>query len=183
MTSENIKSQPRQRRKDTTDFEKSNRGSQVIRLPFNETDYEKLVSDKIGYKSYLKEFIKHCPELFPLGIEQGFRLYDIRFSIRLNLPYRIIFFQGKKYTIQPSFVMPYWTSKTEDVWYPLLLIHYNVPYWLITMKFGHSDDFWYRLHVHLGRFNIVSTTAKRTGEIPKALAADACPDTSHTHQH
>jgi hypothetical protein len=40
------------------------------------------------------------------------------------------------------------------------------------MKFGRQDDFWYRLHLHLGRFNIVSTRAKSRGEIPKNLAAD-----------
>ena len=46
MHSENTESQPRQLRKDTTHFEKSNRGSQIIRLPFNEENYEALVADK-----------------------------------------------------------------------------------------------------------------------------------------
>lgn len=172
MHSENTESQPRQRRKDTTHFEKSNRGSQIIRLPFNEENYETLVADNVAYKEYVKGFVEQFPELFPEGMEKGFRLDDIRLSKRLNMPYRRIVFNKKKYTIQPSFVMPYWTSKTDDVWYPLLLLHYNVPYWLITMGFGRQDDFWYRLHLHLGRFNIVSTTAKRTGEVPKNLVAD-----------
>lgn len=97
MHSENTESQPRQRSKDTTHFEKSNRGSQIIRLPFNEENYEALVADNVAYKEYVKGFVEQFPELFPEGMEKGFRLDDIRLSKRLNMPYRRIVLKKKIY--------------------------------------------------------------------------------------
>lgn len=162
----------RQRRKDTTLYGSSNRGDLVIRLPFNEEPYAQAVQDASAFRRYLDEFLAEFPELFPPQMQQGYALHDIRFSHRQQLFYRRISCGPVHYTVQPAFVTPYWTAKCDDVWYPLLLLNYGVPYWLITMGFGHHDDFWYRLMRHLGRFSIVGTTARRTAQVPVHLAAD-----------
>lgn len=167
-----IEKTKRQRCKDTTLYESSTRGIRVIRLPFDRAHYEEAVMDASAFRAYLDEFISQFPELFPAQIQQGYRLHEVRFSKRRGLYYRRLNLKGVRYTVQPAFVTPYWTAEAEEVWYPLLLLHYGVPYWLISLGFGHHDDFWYRLFCHLGRFNIVGTTARPSGEVPRDLAAD-----------
>jgi hypothetical protein len=166
------KKMKRQRRKDTTFHESSNRGDKIIRLPCDEAQYAQAMVDAAAFRSFLDGFIAQMPELFPPQVRQGYTLHDIRFSRRQQLFYRRISCGRVRYTIEPAFITPYWTAKCEQVWYPLLLLNYGVPYWLITMGFGRHDDFWYRLFRHLGRFNLVATTARRIAQVPVHLAAD-----------
>jgi hypothetical protein len=167
-----IEKPKRQRRKDTTLYEGSNRGHRTIRPPFDRERYEQTVLDAASFRQYLDEFVQQFPELFPADIQQGYTLHEVRFSRRQQMYYRRIDVQGVRYTVQPAFVTPYWVAEAEQVWYPLLLLHYGAPYWLITLGFGHHDDFWYRLFCHPGRFNLVGTTCRPTGLVPKDLAAD-----------
>ena len=162
----------RKRSKDTTLLEVSKRGHRIIRLPFCQEQYSTIVNDPVIYRTYLDDFLENFPELFPASMKEKYTLHDIRFSKRRKLFYRRVESAGINYTIQPSFVTPYWTANCDDVWYPLLLLNYGVPYWLITMGYGHQDDFWYRLFRHLGRFNIVGTTARKLGQVPEHLVAD-----------
>lgn len=167
-----IEKPKRQRRKDTTLYEGSNRGQRVIRLPFEPGRYNQTVLDAAAFRHYLDELIRQFPELFPTGIQSGYTFHEVRFSKRRQLYYRRLDFNGVRYTVQPAFVSPYWVAEAEQTWYPLLLLHFGVPYWLITLGFGHHDDYWYRLFCHLGRFNIVGATSRPRGVVPQDLAAD-----------
>ena len=163
---------PRRRSKDKRLYEQSNRGHSVIRLPFKESDYFEIVDDREVFREYVDEYIAKFPELFPESMRSGYELNDTRYSKRQKLYYRRVKVGERKYTIQPSFITPYWTANCEEVAYPLLLMNYGVPYWLITQHFGRQDDYWYRLFLHIGRFNIVSTTVRREGVVPEHLVAD-----------
>jgi hypothetical protein len=41
----------------------------------------------------------------------------------------------------------------------LLLAAHGVPFWLLTLGFGHNDMFWYRLIERLGRNSLVGVSA------------------------
>ena len=163
---------PRRRSKDKRLYEQSNRGHRTIRLPFEESDYIAIVDDHNIFRERVDEYIAKYPELFPESMLSGYELHDIRYSKRQELYYRRVKIGKLNYTVQPSFITPYWTANCEEVSYPLLLLSYGVPYWLITKGFGRQDDYWYRLFLHIGRFNIVSTTARRKGVVPEHLVAD-----------
>ena len=46
------------------------------------------------------------------------------------------------------------------------------PAWLLTIGFGHSDMFWYRLIERLGRNSLVGTTVRDAARLPAHLVAD-----------
>ena len=55
--------------------------------------------------------------------------------------------------------------------YPLLLAAHDVPFWLLTLGFGHNDMFWYRLIERLGR-TVWWDHRPRPGPVLSHLAAD-----------
>src|SRR5512142_2051713 len=60
----------------------------------------------------------------------------------------------------------------EELAYPLLLAAQGVAPWLLTIGFGHSDMYWYRLIERLGRNSLVGTTVRDATQLPAHLAAD-----------
>ena len=54
----------------------------------------------------------------------------------------------------------------------MLLAAHDVPFWLLTLGFGHNDMFWYRLIERLGRNSLVGTTVRDAAQLPSHLAAD-----------
>jgi hypothetical protein len=79
---------------------------------------------------------------------------------------------GTSYWLRPSFVISYMTGITDQLAYPLLLATHGVPPWLLTIGFGHSDMYWYRLIERLGRNSLVGTTVRDAAALPAHLAAD-----------
>ena len=51
---------------------------------------------------------------------------------------------------------------------PLLFAAHGVPFWLLTLGFGHNDMFWYRLIEWLGRNSLVGTTVHDPAQLPSA---------------
>jgi hypothetical protein len=85
---------------------------------------------------------------------------------------KIVTADGTSYWLRPSFVTGYMTGTVEELAYPLLLAAHGVPAWLLTIGFGHSDMFWYRLIERLGRNSLVGTTVRGAARLPAHLAAD-----------
>ena len=171
MSHQDVKT-PRNRSKDKGLYEQSNRGHRVIRLPFDESAYAEIVDDPKLFRSYLDDCLTNFAELFPDSLQLSYHLDEIRYSKRQQLHYRRVKVGKLKYTIQPSFITPYWTANCEAVAYPLRLIHQGVSFDLIVEGYGRHADYWYRIFLHIGRFSIVGTTARPQGVIPKHLAAD-----------
>jgi hypothetical protein len=80
--------------------------------------------------------------------------------------------QIQVYTIMPSFVMPYMVGYTDEVEKALFLRRFGVPYWGLTYVFGHSDMYWQRIVVSLGRNEVVGTTIKDPNKLPEHVVAD-----------
>jgi hypothetical protein len=91
-----IEKTKRQRRKDTTLYEGSNRGHRTIRPPFDRERYEQTVLDAASFRQYLDEYIQQFPELFPADIQQGYTLHEVRFSRRRQMYYRRISLNGNR---------------------------------------------------------------------------------------
>ena len=51
------------------------RESRRICLPIDSEVYPQLVNDQEAYRVYLDDCIRRYPELFPVGIEQGYKLH------------------------------------------------------------------------------------------------------------
>lgn len=51
------------------------RESKRICLPVDSGVYQQMVSDQEAYRTYLDDCIRRYPELFPAGIEQGYKLH------------------------------------------------------------------------------------------------------------
>ena len=171
MNHQDVKT-PRPRSKDTGLYEQSNRGHRVIRLPFEESAYTEIVDDPELFRAYVDDYLTKFAELLPDSMQLSYHLDEIRYSKRQQLYYRRVKVGKLKYTIQPSFITPYWTANCEEVAYPLRLIHQGTSFDLIVEGYGRHADYWYRIFLHIGRFSIVGTTASHQGVAPKHLAAD-----------
>ena len=118
---------------------------------------------------------RSAPELFPAGFDQGYCLHGFgRESLKLSgLKLRkIVLANGASYWLRPSFIFSYMTGTADELAYPLLLAAHGVPFWLLTLGFGHNDMFWYRLIERLGRNSLVGTTVHDPAQLPSHLAAD-----------
>jgi hypothetical protein len=148
-------------------------GDKTICLPMTvEENYEMFVKDTPGYRAYLDQMIALHPELFPVGIEKGYRFHGFVESGKLHLTTRRIRLNetGEVYQIRPDTVMPYMIGKTEDVEKGLYLRRYGVPYDGIAHVLGHNGMYWYHATQALSRISIVGSTVKTPGVFPPQLS-------------
>ena len=146
--------------------------NRTITVPLDQQKYPEVVKDFYLFRNELDTVIKTSPELFPADIQMGYRMKDIRYSIKLGLPIRRIEVCGIPYTVRPSFVMPYQTALTEDVEKTIFLRKFEVPFWALSYVFGRNPMYWYRIEQSLGRNSIVGTTIKDPKLLPEHLSAD-----------
>jgi len=151
------------------------RGARQICLPMDRETYDRLWNDAAATREYLDAWLKSCPELFPAGMEHGFQLTG-HLPESKKLPgirlRQLRLTQGGVFTLRPSFVLSYMTGTVEEVEYPLLLLSFGVPTWVVTRGFGHNDMYWQRLVEQLGRNSLVGTTVRDPQRLPEHLAAD-----------
>jgi len=146
--------------------------NRTITVPFNQQKYLEVIEDSKPFRKELDIVIESNPELFPQGIQAGYRMKDKRFSQKLKIDIRRIEVDGMAYTIRPSFVMPYQTAFTADVEKAIFLRKFDVPFWALSHVFGKDQMFWYRIEQSLGRNSIVGTTIKDPKLLPEHLSAD-----------
>lgn len=123
------------------------RGEKTICVPFeSEKHYEECMQKPEVFRQELMALSRRHPELFPARFEEGFRLDGKRFSKKQQLSIRRIELEatGEKFSIRPSFVLPYMSGTTEEVEKGLYLRHWAVPYEALSYVFGHPPMFWYR---------------------------------------
>jgi hypothetical protein len=148
--------------------------NQIIRIPFDADQYEESILDPSAFRAHLSKIFEESPELFPKRFAEGYLMKDMRLSQKIYLTLRriILNFDGKCYTIHPSFIMPGCSGLTESVSKGLLLRKFGVPFWAIAHIFGHDAMYWYRQESSLGRYSIVGTTVKDASKLPENLSAD-----------
>jgi hypothetical protein len=151
------------------------RGAQQIVIPMDRPTYDRLWHDAAAVRQRLNELLRAAPELFPPGMEQGFQLTG-RLPESKKLPgvrlRQLRLADGHAFTLRPSFVLSYMTGMVDAVAYPLLLLSYGVPPWVVTHGFGHHDMYWQRLLERLGRNSLVGTTVRDPQRLPPHLVAD-----------
>jgi hypothetical protein len=154
--------------------ERAPRGSRQICLAMAQATYDDIWGDSAKVRAALEEQIRKYPELFPSSFAEGFALTGtLPESKKMpGIRLRQVQVGTVKYTLRPSFVMPYFCGTVEDVEKPLLLLSFGVPCWMITRAFGHNDMFWHRHLERLGRNSLVGTTVFSPTNLPEHLAAD-----------
>ena len=151
------------------------RGAKQIVIPMTQQQYDDIWHDADRVRSFIEQCARSAPELFPAGFDQGYCLHGFgRESLKLSgLKLRkIVLANGASYWLRPSFIFSYMTGTADELAYPLLLAAHGVPFWLLTLGFGHNDMFWYRLIERLGRNSLVGTTVHDPAQLPSHLAAD-----------
>jgi hypothetical protein len=144
-------------------------GDKTICIPIrDDQDYDKLVQDTAAFRAYLDQLIEQHPELFPVGIEEGYCFHGFVYSERLQLTTRRLRLRktGQAYQIRPDSVMPYMVGSTVEVEKGLYLRRYGVPYEGIAHVLGHDAMYWYRATQALGRISIVGSTVKDPEAFP-----------------
>ncbi|MEM9484222.1 MAG: hypothetical protein AAGA83_11075 [Cyanobacteria bacterium P01_F01_bin.116] len=144
-------------------------GDRTICLPIaDDIDYEELVEDREAYREYLNEQIACHRELFPEGIESGYRFHGFVKSSRQQLKTRRIYLptQQTAYQLRPDFVTPYMSETSELAGKALYLRKHGLSYDGIAYVLGRSEMHWYRLCQALGRASIVGTTLKTEDSLP-----------------
>lgn len=153
--------------------------SQQICLPIEQEEYDQILFDPQAFRQYMDGMLGQHPELFPVTIEQGYKLHDILPESK-KMPgiclrrIELLVTDGDTssvFTIRPSFVLPYMMGYTDDVEKALFLRRW-VPFWALTHAFGRDDKYWYRLDNCLGRNSVVGTTVKDPDKLPADLLAD-----------
>ena len=151
------------------------RGAKQIVIPMTQQQYDDIWQDADRVRSFIEQCTRSAPELFPAGFDQGYCLHGFgRESLKLSgLKLRkIVLANGASYWLRPSFIFSYMTGTVDQLAYPLLLAAHGVPPWLLTIGFGHSDMYWYRVIERLGRNSLVGTTVHDSAQLPEHLVAD-----------
>lgn len=144
-------------------------GDKTICLPIAAgLDYECLVADREAFRQYLNDQIAVHPELFPSGIEAGYRFHGWVESSRQQLKTRRILLPSTQeaYQLRPDFVMPYMSETAVMADKALYLRKQGLSYEGIASVLGRSEMHWYRLCQSLGRVSIVGSTVKQTTALP-----------------
>lgn len=150
-------------------------GDKSICLPIAAAlNYETLVADREAFRQYLNEQIAAHPELFPEGIESGYRFHGWVVSARQHLKTRRILLPqtGDAYQLRPDFVMPYMSETAEMADKALYLRTHGLSFEGIADVLRRSETHWYRLCQALGRASIVGSTVKTAAVLPPHLVAD-----------
>lgn len=153
------------------------RGSKQICVPMTRDIYDRIWNDAGKVRQFLDGLIEISPELFPGSIHGGYELSG-HLPESKKLPgvrlrqLRLRDKDKKVFSLRPSFVMGYMAGTVEEVEYPLLLLSFGVPCWLVTKIFGHHDMYWQRHLERLGRNSLVGTTVRDSARLPEHLAAD-----------
>lgn len=150
-------------------------GAKQVVIPLDREQYDDLWRDPAALKAYLDDLAAKSPELFPEGWSEGYALHGLDRESR-KLPgirwRKIVLANGSVYRLRPGFALSYCMGTVDELSYPLLLATHGVPPWLLTLGFGHSDMFWYRLVERLGRNSLVGSTVRDPRQLPEHLAAD-----------
>jgi hypothetical protein len=148
--------------------------NKTIVLPFDHATYAELVEDPSAYKALVNMWIQAHPELFPATIGEGWSLYGFtRDSVKQAIRVRRIVTKadGEVWHIRPSFVMPYMTCDTATAEKILFLAKW-APDWALARVFEKDVMTIERLKIQMGRYNLVGTTVKTSGQLPHDLVAD-----------
>src|SRR5208283_4147760 len=151
------------------------RGAKQIVIPMIRQQYDEIWQDAERLRAFVDEWAQLAPELFPEDFDQGYCLHGFGRESR-KLPglklRKIVLADGTPYWLRPSFVTSSMTGTVDQLAYPLLLAAHGVPPWLLTIGFGHSDMYWYRVIERLGRNSLVGTTVHDSAQLPEHLVAD-----------
>ncbi len=142
-------------------------------LPIGNDDYHDLIGDPPRFRAWLDRCFCSWPELLPQAFAGGYRLKDVRTSLRAGVRLRRIRLKatGQSVPVRPSFLLPYMAGTTDAVQGPLFLRAFGVPFWALARAFGRCAMSWYRLEVSLGRYSVAGTTVRRAA-LPEHLLAD-----------
>ena len=148
--------------------------NKTIVLPFDEDTYDEFIIDKSAYKAHVQAWIDAYPELFPKTIGDGWSLHGFtKESVKHGIRVRRIITKADQevWQIRPACVMPYMTCDTATA-DKILFLQEWAPAWALAHAFGQDVMTIHRLSTHMGRYNMVGTTAKQADTLPKDTGAD-----------
>ena len=152
------------------------RGAKQIVIPMTQQQYDDIWHDADRVRSFIEQCARSAPELFPAGFDQGYCLHGFgRESLKLSgLKLRkIVLANGALLLAPPQLHLQLHDRNRRSVgvsrcsWRRMVF-----PSWLLTIGFGHSDMYWYRVIEVLGPNSLVGTTVHDPALLPEHLVAD-----------
>ena len=145
----------------------------AIVLNFTEVDYARFMHDLSFAHQTITQCYKAHPHRFPSQMAQGYKCNG-RTTPSKKMGYRMrkLKIGDHYYVVRPSFVMPYMSAHTDDVYKPLFLLRFGVPFRALAYVFGRNRMFWYRLYMRLGTFSVVGTSIHKADQLPEDVLAD-----------
>ena len=141
----------------------SEREHRTIILPVSQEHYGAILSTPARFRQWVDENYERHPKLFPVEMEQGYRLNGTRTDKKLDLTVRRIRFADNVcYSIWPSFAMPYAVALTQNVAHGLRLRKWNVPYEVLAVIFGWSWTRCFGLVCEVGALERVVQASRRS---------------------
>lgn len=149
------------------------KASRTIILNFVETDYDQFMQDQNMAHQFIQAAFSAHPELFPAEMDSGYQLNGkTRVSQKLGIQMRKIKVAGISYQIRPSAVLPYMRAKTDEVYKPLFLLRFGIPFWALAFVFGRNAMYWYRAFLAFAQFSVVGSTIRHPSKLPANVLAD-----------
>ena len=154
----------------------SQRRDRQIVIPMTREQFDEAWRDSGKMRTIVDGLMAEHPELFPECLLKGYGFHGFaRPSKKLDgIQLRKIRPTGaaEAFHLRPCFAMSYMTGTTDELEYPLLLASFGVPYWVLTLGYGHSEMYWHRLVERLGRNSLVGTTVRDPERLPEHIAVD-----------
>lgn len=174
QSSQVIESEPivRKRRASKVKILISTKCSQIIRLPIEESYYERIIKDPKLFRQWIEGLEAKYKSLMGVDISKGYQFHDIRYSSKMEIPYRRIRVDGVILAIQPSYVLPYFSGKVSECQQGILLYLRGSSLDSIVHCYGGNQQQWLDRVNHLGRFSIVGTSVKSEAVLSYSLTAD-----------
>jgi hypothetical protein len=165
-------------------IKKTAKGSKRIHIIIEEKDYATFISksNNVDAQKFIDKMIVSHSSLFPAGLSDGTLSYKLcgytKCSKKSKIQCRIIELSNKeRYYLHPTFQFSYMRGDTTTLSNALFLLRFGVPFWALAVVYGHNAMYWYRIFIHLAKYDLLQTTVYDVSKMPKHLLADEY----HTH--
>lgn len=174
QSSQVIESEPKVRKRTASKVKIliSTKGSQIIRLPTTDLYYGAIIESPKLFRQWIEGLETRYKSLMGVDISKGYQFHDIRYSTKMGIKYRRIRVDGVILTIQPSYVLPYFSGKVSECREGILLYLRGTSLDSIVACYGGNQQHWLDRVNHLGRFSIVGTSVKSAAVLADSLTAD-----------
>ena len=145
------------------------RGAKQIVIPMTQQQYDDIWHDADRVRSFIEQCARSAPELFRRASTKAIACTALGVSLEAVRPETAENRLGQRCLLlaPPQLHLQLHEREPPMSWPTRCCWRRMVPFWLLTLGFGHNDMFWYRLIERLGRNSLVAE--------PPSTTRPSCP--------